>query len=148
LLDDCRVPFDNNKAERDLRLVKLEQKISGCWRTLAGAEAFLALRNYVSTARTQGLNPLAFPRQVFEVSPGYQPRRVLRNILGILRCVVLGCGSSAQEVRCCLSRRRSWSRSAGSIASRKWFSAAERLPAVASSSSIPEAAYCSRVTTG
>jgi phosphoribosyl-AMP cyclohydrolase len=43
--------------------VKLQQKISGCWRTLAGAEAFLALRGYVSTARKQGMNPLAVLRQ-------------------------------------------------------------------------------------
>jgi transposase len=42
-LDDTRVPFDNNQAERDLRIVKLQQKISGCWRTPAGAEAFLTV---------------------------------------------------------------------------------------------------------
>jgi transposase/uncharacterized coiled-coil protein SlyX len=69
LLDDCRVPFDNNQAERDLRMVKLQQKISGCWRTLPGAQAFLTLRSYVSTARKQAMNPLAVLRQLFQGKP-------------------------------------------------------------------------------
>jgi transposase/uncharacterized coiled-coil protein SlyX len=68
-LDDCRVPFDNNQAERDLRMVKLQQKISGCWRTLAGAAAFLALRSYLSTARKHGMNPLAVLHQLFQGHP-------------------------------------------------------------------------------
>lgn len=69
LLDDCYVPFDNNQAERDLRMVKLQQKISGCWRTLPGAQAFLTLCSYVSTARKQAMNPLAVLRRLFQGKP-------------------------------------------------------------------------------
>jgi transposase/uncharacterized coiled-coil protein SlyX len=68
-LDDCRVPFDNNQAERDLRMVKLQQKISGCWRTLTGAQAFCTLRSYISTGRKHGMNPLAILRRLFEGDP-------------------------------------------------------------------------------
>jgi transposase len=68
-LDDLRVPFTNNQAERDLRMVKLQQKISGCWRTRTGAEAFLVVRSYLSTARKQGLNPLDVLCRLFQGNP-------------------------------------------------------------------------------
>ena len=68
-LDDLSVPFDNNQAERDLRLLKTQQKISGCFRADAGAQAFARLRSYLSTLRKQGVALLDALRSLFSSTP-------------------------------------------------------------------------------
>lgn len=66
---DFRVPFDNNQAERDLRMTKLQQKISGCFRTVGGARAFCAVRSYLQTADKQGVNLLGALTRLFTGDP-------------------------------------------------------------------------------
>ena len=68
-LDDLLVPFTNNQAERDLRMIKIQQKISGTFRSEQGATAFCVIRSYLSTMRKQGRSMLGALAAVFAGSP-------------------------------------------------------------------------------
>src|SRR5438477_5632377 len=68
-LDDLSIPFTNNQAERDLRMVKVQQKIAGTFRSEDGATAFCRLRSYLSTMRKQGHGMLAALAAVFVGKP-------------------------------------------------------------------------------
>lgn len=66
---DFAVPFDNNEAERQVRMVKVQQKISGGFRTKTGATAWLAVRSYLATVMKNGVNPLAALQHLMAADP-------------------------------------------------------------------------------
>jgi hypothetical protein len=70
---DFAVPFDNNEAERQVRMVKVQQKVSGGFRTKAGATAWLAVRSYLATVMKNGQNPLAALQRLMVADPWMPP---------------------------------------------------------------------------
>ena len=76
---DVNVPFDNNQAKRDIRMIKVQQKISGGFRKPSGAERFCHICSYLSTVRKHGLKVIDALQQVFAGQPWMPGQAVIET---------------------------------------------------------------------
>ena len=72
-MTQANVPFTNNLAEQAVRMPKVKQKVSGCFRTLQGAQTYCVIRSYAATMHEQGNNIFESLVAAFKSAP-YQPR--------------------------------------------------------------------------
>lgn len=68
-IKDLSVPFDNNQAERDLRMIKVKTKVSGCFRSVDGAKEYLKIMSYIGTAHKHGINAFTAIREALNGNP-------------------------------------------------------------------------------
>ena len=82
-VEDFAVPFDNNLVERDVRMVKVQQKVSGCFRSQQGANAFARIRGYLSTLHKQGWAVLTALQQTMLGHPVFPSFEYLNSWVSI-----------------------------------------------------------------
>lgn len=70
-INNFTVPFDNNQAERDIRMIKTKMKVSGCFRSTAGAADYLLVMSYVGTAKKHGFNAFDAIRRAISGNPEF-----------------------------------------------------------------------------
>ena len=95
---DSRIPPDNNGSERDIRMIKLRQKVSGCLRTLTGARQFCAIRSYLSAAAKHGRDLFDTLVMLTEGRPSIPPTQ--EGAVGFVPVLCLGgLGAASCRVR-------------------------------------------------